>query len=491
MNQRILKIVIRKSVLIPLFFLGCGPYLHTLDYHQGPIFRERSDPGSEMNMGLAISGGGSRAAIFASGVLEALAELEDPAAEDKRSVLERVNYISSVSGGSVAASYYAMKKPPQSVKVLGQDGLTEPYKAFFIEYQTAMERNFDSEAFWRNPLSFGNKSTITSSFAKVFDREFLDHKTFSDLYQRETSGNSPVLILNGTLYNSGKRFAMSTLPSSEFNYHLEDKLHNATAKIAKERRVSKEEQEIIDRNITKFAGKILPVTFEDIQGDYTNLPLSVAVVTSASFPPVIGPVSFKVGKEPDKNGEPITYHVGDGGLFDNLGLETLTELFLHKIPPESNRRGLIIVIDASYPFDNTNDEIGKSEGGIKVLLADPTRIVGIMEQRAMAYEYIMWNIARDEGGVFPDSRQIKMVFLTHTGNSWEGYSDLPKVCQTEKVFPEGLSEEALNRSVDQRIRQIPTGFHLSDDCDKALLIKAGKKAVQNQKNKITSFLTRK
>ena len=49
-------------------------------------------------------------------------------------------------------------------------------------------------------------------------------------------------------------------------------------------------------------------------------------------------------------GRPAYQHVGDGGLFDNLGTESLTTLFLKKIPKGSPKRGLIIVIDSAFPF---------------------------------------------------------------------------------------------------------------------------------------------
>ncbi len=64
-----------------------------------------------MFIGLAISGGGSRAANFGAAVMLELAE---------RELLQKVDFISSVSGGSIAAAYYALdgypgKGPPKIV----------------------------------------------------------------------------------------------------------------------------------------------------------------------------------------------------------------------------------------------------------------------------------------------------------------------------------------------------------------------------------------
>jgi len=69
--------------------------------------------------GVTISGGGSRAALFGVAGLEALARVQMP---DGTSVIDKISHLSSVSGGSLAATYYALKKPDREVKVLNADG---------------------------------------------------------------------------------------------------------------------------------------------------------------------------------------------------------------------------------------------------------------------------------------------------------------------------------------------------------------------------------
>jgi hypothetical protein len=58
-------------------------------------------PDRDVLVGVALSGGGSRAALFGAAGLEALGRLPNPGGG---SVLEQVAYLSSVSGGSVAAA---------------------------------------------------------------------------------------------------------------------------------------------------------------------------------------------------------------------------------------------------------------------------------------------------------------------------------------------------------------------------------------------------
>lgn len=73
-------------------------------------------------VGVALSGGGSRAAVFSAGGLEAPAKMST--GNDRRSLLEKVSYVSSVSGESLAAAYCAAHKPTHDVSVLESTGLT-------------------------------------------------------------------------------------------------------------------------------------------------------------------------------------------------------------------------------------------------------------------------------------------------------------------------------------------------------------------------------
>jgi hypothetical protein len=51
-------------------------------------------------------------------------------------LIDQISHLSSVSGGSIAAAYYALKKPCREVKVLNADGtLSEAYRAFFERYR--------------------------------------------------------------------------------------------------------------------------------------------------------------------------------------------------------------------------------------------------------------------------------------------------------------------------------------------------------------------
>jgi NTE family protein len=78
------------------------------------------DVGGDTTIALAFSGGGTRAAAFAHGVLRGLERMRG---SDGRSNLDRVIFVSGVSGGSVAAAYFGLK---------GRAALTDFRERFLI-----------------------------------------------------------------------------------------------------------------------------------------------------------------------------------------------------------------------------------------------------------------------------------------------------------------------------------------------------------------------
>ena len=435
-------------------------------------------PDQDFMVGLAVSGGGSRAATFAAGALEALAEIPVRLGTEKRSVLETVSYMSSVSGGTLATAYYVSKKPQKTEPMLGQEGLSPRYREFFSAYKTAMQSNFQNSALFRQLLFFRalNPTKFAYSFSEVWDKEFFGDMTFAQLYEREKRGDIPRVILNGTVYNSGQRFAFTTLPAADFDYDFIDLLIKELTKPDRPVPVTPEGLAIIETGLEKASRQFLPLTFERIRADYRNLPLSLAVATSASFPPVVGPVTYQVA------GRPTYLHIGDGGLFDNLGTESLTTLFLKKIPQGSSKSGLIIVIDTSFPFDAGGPELDKSEKGFEVFRDDPSRIVGIMEERANTYQTLLWHSLRTEGVVLPDFAHLRIEVLKHVDAEWTGYDDLPDVCRKE--FPSNVTPA----QIKQAVSQIPTLFKIKTPCHGALLQKAARKVVEQHRPRIVNFI---
>jgi NTE family protein len=65
--------------------------------------------GDDLLIGLAFSGGGTRAAAFSYGVLSEFERSDAGPARRNGSLLDRIDYVSGVSGGAVTAAYFGLK----------------------------------------------------------------------------------------------------------------------------------------------------------------------------------------------------------------------------------------------------------------------------------------------------------------------------------------------------------------------------------------------
>jgi predicted acylesterase/phospholipase RssA len=428
---------------------------------------------SPLLVGIALSGGGSRAAYFGAAGLEALAYIRQ--GSDQPSLLEQVSHISSVSGGSLASSYYVTHKPPSDVRVLTPNGsLTPEYRSFFDQYRATMGRNYQLSLELRQffNVRWFNSNQRATSLAEVLADGFLGDETFESFYEREKKGDSPRLIINTTLYNNGRRFILTTIPRDEFRYDLIDKLQKDLGAQSKDPAHAKEFPESLRQAQTA----LIPLTFQDVEVDPHNVPLSRAVAASASFPFFIGPITVQVqGKE--------TYlHAGDGGLFDNQGTESLVQLFLQKLQEGKAKRALVLAFDSSFPFWVKNDTLDMIRNGFEIFTKDSGRIVGIMEQRANAYQSMVWHILQSQHIVLPDESTIKVIVLRHTDDVWtDPKTDLPEACRSE------AASFKRKEDIRERLAMFPTLFKIGSECDKALLRTAAERVVEKKKDEIVSF----
>lgn len=423
----------------------------------------------DVAVGVSISGGGSRAALFGAAGLEALARVRTP---EGRSLMEQVSYLSSVSGGSLAASYYAMNKPLRETPMLGPDGATtEAYETFFTGFKAKLTQDFESALIWRQIGSFRfvlNSALAARSLGEVLEERLQGPGTLGDLGAREMRGDGPRVIFNTTLYNSGRRFLLTTLPPAASRYDFLADLDRSLASPGATRTYPP----VVKRRWES----LLPVTPLDLQIDPCPIRVSRAVAASASFPPWVGPITFAVGDEEHY------WHTGDGGLYDNLGLESLMFLFLRQLQERKARRALILAFNSGYPFSVGDRLLGKRKEPWTLFSYDFSRIPSIMEERATAYWSLFYRSLQAEG-VFPDNQTLHIVFLRHTYAQWkEDLSDLPEACRA--VRPPLSSPE----EVRERIAEIPTRFVVDSECDRQLLVVAAAKVVAQNRQEIEDFL---
>jgi hypothetical protein len=88
------------GLVVALLGCACAAKVHYRAESGTPLAPAVAREQPEM-IGVAVSGGGSRASVYGAAGLEALWE---------HGLLERIDYISSVSGGSIAAEYYVKSR---------------------------------------------------------------------------------------------------------------------------------------------------------------------------------------------------------------------------------------------------------------------------------------------------------------------------------------------------------------------------------------------
>ena len=242
----------------------------------------------------AFSGGGVRASSLAYGVLRELSRQEITWQGRKKRLLDELDVIFALSGGSFPAAYYA----------LYGDRLFQDFEARFLR------KDWDSELRGRILRSPTNWFRLWSPYfgrahilAELLDEALFDKKTFNDLVARR---QRPLLALHATDMTSLSRF--------EFTQG----------------------------------------TFDLLCSDLGQLPIAWASASSSALPLVLSPITLKNyagqcdhqhvallerakregGVAAQVANEALSYmdvekrpyvHLVDGGLADNMGLRGIIE----------------------------------------------------------------------------------------------------------------------------------------------------------------------
>ncbi len=468
-SRRFLWQVSITALVVALAAAGCASAIAVrVPRAGGTASCVTSGPDRDLLVGVALSGGGSRAALFGASGLEALGRVRAPGGG---SVLEQVSYVSSVSGGSVAAAYYASQKPPHGTPVLTADGaFSADYQAFFARFRETVSQDIEGALVRRQLATFRwlNPALAARSLFEVLSERVLGEITFQALAERQARGDSPRLIVNTTLYNNGRRLLFTTLPSDAMRYDFFQDLQRSLAA----RGMPTE----IPPPMRQRWQTLLPITPLDLHVDPCPVRLAAGVAASASFPPLVGPITFRVGEEEQY------WHAGDGGLYENQGIESMLFAFLKKLQERTARRSLIIAFDSSYPFSVGYRQLSRRAEPFSLFNYDLSRIPSIMEERASAYQVLFLRSLQLEG-VFPDDQTVRVVLIRHTDAEWkDDLSDLPEACRGEK--PPLVSPE----QVRERIAEIPTRFWIASECDRQLLVAAAAKGVAAKQPEIQEFL---
>ena len=140
---------------------------------------------------VAFSGGGTRAASFAYGVLKELAETEVATESGRRRLIDEIDMISSVSGGSFTSAYYG----------LYGDRIFEDYEQRFLRknVEGALLLQLLNPANWFRLMTpaYGRGDMA----ARYYNQAIFDGATFADLKRP----GAPLVIINATDLPDGVR----------------------------------------------------------------------------------------------------------------------------------------------------------------------------------------------------------------------------------------------------------------------------------------------
>ena len=295
---------------------------------------------------LAFSGGGTRAAAFSYGVLEALRDTTFEVEGKKRRLLDEVDAISSVSGGSVTAAAYG----------LYGDRVFDVFEPAFLDrnIQMALLGHVLNPFHW--PALWSPTYGRSDMAAKYYDKILFKHARFGDL----ATNNTPYLVINGTDVDTGTRVS--------FTQDFFDLLGSDLGPYPVARAVAAS---------SAVPGVLSPISLNNYSSEHP-------VPAPAWLAKPYGPDSGMAGRQAralkaflNSTNYPFL-HLVDGGVADNLGLrvylEGLSYLALnpelvHQGSLEKVRKVIFITVNARVRDEKGWDRKAKTPRSIPVAIA--------------------------------------------------------------------------------------------------------------------------
>ncbi len=456
-----MRIILRLVLVVALLnFVGCATTnaIHYTVQLGEPLSQEECAVPAptkvpEQIVGVALSGGGSRASVFSAAVLEALWE---------RGYIDLVTHVSSVSGGSLAGAYFAANLP-----ACGALRSTEEqdvcWREFFADYKLAMRSHFFRSMTGRQVtrFRFASNTRLAISLQETIDAQFLHGMTFGDLADKNASmiGEGlfpPVLIINTTSYDNGRRVVFSNMCLSEDPPAMANDIGGNP----------------LDDPALRGLGIAPPGCDQPAPQD---MPLSLAVTTSAAFPGFVGPITIEVPATCE--GEGLEYwHLADGGLADNSGLDSIEEVILrqHRAEPRILKRALI------FSVANTLTEDESDLRQIKNFWPSQHAGQGVLAYtgRSQGYHRLFWE--KFKGDLATDGIVVENIeFPIMEANLDHWPASCPQAARSAKQDPEEVRAE-----IAEAVASIPTAYSISE-CNADLLELAARDVVGSRLDSAT------
>jgi NTE family protein len=293
----------------------------TPGYSLGDFARKLNLRSDELTLAVAFSGGGTRAAALAYGVMQELRATEVVLNGKPQSLLDAISVISSVSGGSFTSAYYG----------LYGDRL-------FIDFEQRFLRQDVEGALLRgllDPLRWFSSRGRTEMAVAYYQESLFGDATFADLVRPD----APLILINTSDLSSGARF---TFVQDYFNLLCSDLTPFSLARaVTASSAVPVVFDPVVARNFSGCA-KSLPPWLAAAQKRDTDNPNLAMIVQ--------GDLAYE-----NKVAHKFAQFV-DGGITDNLGLRALLDTvelvggakaYLQGMGIATPRRIVVISVNAS------------------------------------------------------------------------------------------------------------------------------------------------
>jgi len=291
-----------------------------------------SKPQGNVSLLLSFSGGGSRAAALAYGVLKELRDTHIQHHGQSYRLLDEVDVISSVSGGSFTAAYYG----------LHGDKTFKKFEKVFLrrDVSTILLENLFNPTLW-----FSTKGR-TDRTIEFYETSVFKEATFADLQKK----NGPLIVINASDLGNGIRFSFTQEYFDLLCSNIND-FSIASAVAA-------------SSSVPFIFDPVIIENYQDCQNKQKGMLLDTKQTLHSSQQ--IKAIQQDLHKylQTDQNLKYI--HLVDGGITDNLGLRAIYEAMelsggaqqiLKKFKQKPVEHFAVIAVNAST---HSSSDIGKT-----------------------------------------------------------------------------------------------------------------------------------
>ncbi|MDH4019725.1 MAG: patatin-like phospholipase family protein [Xanthomonadales bacterium] len=297
---------------------------------------------SDIRFILTFSGGGTRASALSYGVMQELRDTKIDNNGQPGRLLDEVDYISSVSGGSFTSAYYG----------LHGDGIFENFENDFLKF------NLEKHLIYRalNPFVWFSKGGRTEAAIKYYQKFLFHDATFADMINPDR----PMIIINASDLGYGIRFSFiqeyfDLLCSELAEYPVADAVAASSS-------VPVLFNPVVVANYDTCSGMNLIGT--------TDLHDAVDMYKGQNLPVLISQLETYGEKDKRKY-----VHFVDGGITDNLGLRAVSDIMAVSGGPDKIYDGsikpprhiVVIMVDAATKSNEDMDVSNKEPSAIGVV----------------------------------------------------------------------------------------------------------------------------